>query len=234
VDVVTLTLEDGDLRVLLIRRRKPPFEGKWALPGGFVGMDESLREAALRELAEETDVRDVCLEQIQTFGDLDRDPRGRVITVAYLALVAPHAVSARAGDDALETRWWSMYDLPPLAFDHADILACALRKLRCRPECTPLICELLPEVFTLTELQSAYESILDQKLDRTAFRRRVLGLEAIEETGDSRIEEGRLVKLYRVREEPAAGCTLDKFPRRAYTLRELYLVDRSKGKNDEQ
>ena len=118
VDVVIFTLREGDLQVLLVRRKAPPFQGMWAIPGGFIRLDESLEEAALRELEEETGVRDVYLEQLYTFGDPDRDPRGRVITVAYFALVPADAVRPRAGDDAAEARWWSMYDLPPLSLIH--------------------------------------------------------------------------------------------------------------------
>ena len=109
VDVIIFTLRDDDLQALLIRRKRPPFAGMWAVPGGFVSVDESLEEAALRELEEETGVRDVYLEQLYTFGDVARDPRGRVITVAYFALVPADAVHPQAGDDASETRWWSVY-----------------------------------------------------------------------------------------------------------------------------
>lgn len=131
VDVVIFTLRDRDLKVLLIRRKHPPFAGYWAIPGGFVHMHESLETAAMRELEEETGVRDVYIEQLYTFGQPDRDPRTRVITVAYLALVPLTALPAiRAGDDAADAQWWSIYDLPPLAFDHAAILNYALTRLR--------------------------------------------------------------------------------------------------------
>ncbi len=132
-DVVIFTRREDDLQVLLIKRGHPPFEGRWAIPGGFVEVGESLEEAARRELEEETGVRDVHLEQLHTFGDPDRDPRGHVITVAYLALVPP-ATPTRAGDDAAEARWWPARDPPPLAFDHAGILACALRRLQSKRE----------------------------------------------------------------------------------------------------
>jgi 8-oxo-dGTP diphosphatase len=131
VDVVTFTLRGQDLQVLLIRRKYPPFARFWAIPGGFVQTDESLEAAALRELEEETGVRDVYLEQLYTFGDPDRDPRTRVITVAYFVLVPETALpSLHAGDDATDAQWWSMYDLPQLAFDHAEILNYALTRLR--------------------------------------------------------------------------------------------------------
>ncbi|RLC63656.1 MAG: NUDIX hydrolase [Chloroflexi bacterium] len=204
VDVIIFTLRGNDLQVLLIKRGHPPFEGMWAIPGGFVGIDESLEEAALRELEEETGVRDVYLEQLYTFGDPDRDPRGRVITVAYFALMPAHAVQPRAGDDAAEARWWSVYDLPPLAFDHADILAYALQRLRYKLEYTAVGFELLPEAFTLSELQAAYEVILGEKLDKRNFRRKILSAGVIEETGAYRTGEGRPAKLYRFRDDAVA------------------------------
>nr|HID14297.1 NUDIX hydrolase [Anaerolineae bacterium] len=204
VDVIIFTLRDGDLQVLLIRRKTSPFQGMWAIPGGFVGIDESLEEAALRELEEETGVRDVYLEQLYTFGGPDRDPRGRVITVTYFALVPANTLQPRAGDDAAEARWWSVYNLPPLAFDHADILAYALQRLRYKLEYTAVGFELLPETFTLSELQAAYEVILGEKLDKRNFRRKILSAEVIEETGKYRTGEGRPAKLYRFRDDAVA------------------------------
>jgi 8-oxo-dGTP diphosphatase len=176
----------------------------WAIPGGFVGIDESLEEAALRELEEETGVQDVYLEQLYTFGDPGRDPRGRVITVAYFVLVPAPAIDPRAGDDAVEARWWSMHDLPPLAFDHARILAYALQRLRYKLEYTAVGFELLPEPFTLSELQAAYEVILGEALDKRNFRRKILSAGIIEETGRYRTGEGRPAKLYRFREDAEA------------------------------
>ncbi|MGD2176526.1 MAG: NUDIX hydrolase [Anaerolineae bacterium] len=133
VDVVLFAQRQGDLQVLLIRRQKPPFEGAWAFPGGFVNVGESLEEAALRELEEETGIRAVHLEQLRAFGNPDRDPRGHVVTVTHLALMpADAAPQAQAGNDAAQARWWPVHDLPPLAFDHADILDYALKRLRAR------------------------------------------------------------------------------------------------------
>jgi 8-oxo-dGTP diphosphatase len=204
VDVIIFTLRDSDLQVLLIKRKYPPFQEVWAIPGGFVGIDESLEEAALRELEEETGVRDVYLEQLYTFGEVDRDPRGRVITVAYFALVPAAAIDPHAGSDAAETGWWSMYDLPPLAFDHAEILAYALKRLRYKLEYTAVGFELLPEVFTLSELQAAYEIILREKLDKRNFRRKILDADIIEETEMYRTGEGRPAKLYQFRDDAVA------------------------------
>ncbi|HID88693.1 MAG TPA: NUDIX hydrolase [Anaerolineales bacterium] len=204
VDVVIFTLREGDLQVLLVRRKSPPFQGMWAIPGGFIRIDESLEEAALRELEEETGVRDVYIEQLYTFGDPNRDPRGRVITVAYFALVPADAVHPRAGSDAAEARWWSMYNLPPLAFDHDRILAYALQRLRYKLEYTAVGFELLPETFTLSELQAAYEVILEEELDKRNFRRKILGAGILEETGGYRTGEGRPAKLYRFRDDAVA------------------------------
>jgi 8-oxo-dGTP diphosphatase len=203
-DVIIFNLRAGDLQVLLIRRKSSPFQTMWAIPGGFVGIDESLEDAALRELEEETGLRDVYLEQLYTFGDPGRDPRGRTITVAYFALVPGTAVHPRAGDDAAEARWWSVYDLPPLAFDHADILVYALQRLRYKLEYTAVGFELLPEPFTLSELQAAYEVILGEALDKRNFRRKILSAAVIEETGKYRTGEGRPAKLYRFRDDAVA------------------------------
>ncbi len=203
-DVIIFTLRSDDLQVLLIKRKHPPFETMWAIPGGFIAADESLEEAALRELEEETGVRDVYLEQLYTFGDVERDPRGRVITVAYFALIPTAAIDPQAGSDAAETRWWSVSDLPDLAFDHASIVSYALQRLRYKLEYTAVGFELLPEVFTLSELQTAYEIVLGEKLDKRNFRRKILSAKIIEETGMSRTGEGRPAKLYHFRDDAVA------------------------------
>ena len=203
-DVIIFTMRNEDLQVLLIKRKHPPFEGMWAIPGGFVHIDESLEDAALRELEEETGVRDVYLEQLYTFGDVDRDPRGRVVTVAYFALVPSTMISPRPGDDASEARWWSVYALPPLAFDHTKILTYALQRLRYKLEYTAVGFELLPETFTLSELQAAYEVVLGEKLDKRNFRRKMLSAGVIEETGKYKLGEGRPARLYRFRDDAVA------------------------------
>jgi 8-oxo-dGTP diphosphatase len=202
VDVVIFALVEDDLQVLLIKRKYPPFAGVWAIPGGFVRVDESLKDAAARELAEETGVTDVYMEQLYTFGAPDRDPRTRVITVAYFALVPYHAIAHQPGDEASETGWWSMFDLPELAFDHNQILQYALTRLRYKLEYTSVGFRLLPDLFTLSELQQAYETILGEKLDKRNFRRKILGSDILEETGEKdRSGEGRPAMLYRYRED---------------------------------
>ena len=174
VDVVIFTVQAGGLQVLLVRRGVPPFEGRWAIPGGFIGADEALEAAALRELEEETGVRDVYLEQLYTFGDPARDPRGRVVTVAYYALIAAdRASSPVAGTDAAAARWWPASEHPPLAFDHEAILTYAVERLRNKLEYTTVGFQLLPHRFTLTQLQQVYEAILGRPLDKRNFRRKI-------------------------------------------------------------
>lgn len=213
VDVVLFAFTDGDLQVLLIRRKNRPYVDHWAIPGGFVGIGESLDEAAQRELLEETGIQDVYLEQLYTFGDPDRDPRTRVITVAYFALVgADDARRPRPGDDAAEARWWPVYDLPSLAFDHDRILGYALKRLRWKLEYTALGFLLLPDSFTLSELQTVYETVLHEKLDKRNFRRKILAADVLEDTGE--VREGtqhRPAKLYRF---AAAAIELEQARRR--------------------
>ncbi len=200
VDVVIVSLRQSALHVLLIRRAAAPFKGKWAIPGGFVEPDESLEEAARRELQEETDLSEVYVEQLYTFGEPKRDPRGRVVTVAYFALV-PDGVLARAGDDAVEAGWHPVDQLPELAFDHAEIMNYALQRLRYKLEYTSVGFELLPNEFTLTDLQTAYEIVLGETLDKRNFRRRILEAGILTETSRQREGEGqgRPARLYRYR-----------------------------------
>ena len=204
VDVVIFTLRDDDLRVLLIRRRRQPQEGMWAIPGGSIQLAEPLEAAALRTLEEETGLGDVFLEQLYTFGEPKRDPRHRVITVAYFAVVPANNVVPCAADAAERVRWWSIYDLPSLAFDHAEILSYALTRLRYKLEYTAVGFELLPQEFTLTELQSAYEVVLGEELDKRNFRRKILSAGVIESSGRTRSGEGRPARLYRYRADAVA------------------------------
>ena len=197
VDVVILGVMKGELKVLLIQRKNWPFEGMWAIPGGFVDMDEPLEGAAARELYEETGVEGVYLEQLYTFGQPDRDPRTRVISVAYLALVDAGQLQPRAADDAVDVGWFSVHDLPPLAFDHVDILERALQRLRHKLESIALGSLFMPEEFTLSELRRAYERILNEKLDGRRFRRRILAADILRETGMRRGGGRRAARLYR-------------------------------------
>ena len=173
VDIVIFALRDWELQVLLIQRGLPPFEGRWALPGGFVRDGESLEEAARRELAEESGVRDVYLEQLYTFGEPARDPRGRVVTVAYYALLTTEIAPLVAGTDAGAARWMPARAHPPLAFDHEDILRYALERLKNKLEYTTVGFQLLPGKFTLGQLQRVYEAVLGRPLDKRNFRRKM-------------------------------------------------------------
>jgi 8-oxo-dGTP diphosphatase len=204
VDVVIFTLRNDDLRVLLVRRKRSPQEGLWAIPGGALALDETLEAAALRTLEEQTGLADVYLEQLYTFGEPCRDPRGRVITVAYFAIVPVTDAVGCADIHGDRVRWWSIYDLPPVAFDHADILDYALTRLRYKLEYTAVGFELLPEEFTLPELQMAYEIVLGEKLDKRNFRRKILSAGVIEPSGTHRTGEGRPARLYRYREDAVA------------------------------
>jgi 8-oxo-dGTP diphosphatase len=175
VDCVVFGFDGGELKVLLIQRGLEPFKGAWALPGGFVRVDETLDDAARRELVEETGLKDVFLEQLYTFGEIKRDPRERVVSVAYYALVKLSDHKAKAATDAANAEWFPISKLPKLAFDHAEIAATALARLQGKVRYQPIGFELLPPKFTLSELQHLYEAILETKLDKRNFRKKVLG-----------------------------------------------------------
>jgi 8-oxo-dGTP diphosphatase len=174
VDCVVFGLDESELKVLLIERALEPFKGKWALPGGFVRVNETLDEAARRELSEEAGLANVFLEQLYTFGTVDRDPRERVVSVAYCALVKLAEHSAKADTDAADARWFPISKVPKLAFDHADIFAAALARLKGKLRYQPIGFELLPPKFTLSQLQHLYEAVLETQLDKRNFRKKVL------------------------------------------------------------
>src|SRR5213083_539972 len=179
VDCVVFGFDEGELKVLLIQRALEPFKNRWALPGGFVRVDETLEEAARRELAEEAGLKNVFLEQLYTFGGLDRDPRERVVSVAYYALVKLAAHDTKAATDAADARWFPVSKVPKLAFDHADILATALARLKGKVRYQPIGFELLPPKFTLSQLQHLYEAVLEADLDKRNFRKKVLSFDLL-------------------------------------------------------
>lgn len=180
VDCVVFGFDEADLKLLLIKREADPFKGTWALPGGFVRPTEDLDEAAKRELAEETGIGRLYLEQLYTFGDPHRDPRERVISVAYYALVKLADYSLKAASDAVDVAWFPVIELPKLAFDHDKIVEVALRRLKAKVQYEPIGFELLPEKFTLGELQRLYETVLEQALDKRNFRKKILGTELLD------------------------------------------------------
>ena len=202
VDCVVFGLDEGDLKILLIQRDYEPFRGFWATPGGFVNPDESLEHAALRELKEETGVKDVFLEQLYTFGDVHRDPRRRIVTVAYYALVNLRDHTIRAATDARSAAWFSVDDLPNLAFDHARIVDTALQRLKGKVRYEPIGFELLPEKFTLTQLQRMYEKILEQDIDKRNFRKKILNMGLLKELDEVQVDVAhRAARLYRFDEK---------------------------------
>ena len=173
-DCVIFGFDGVDIQLLLIERLIEPFKGKWALPGGFMKIDETIEECARRELKEETNLTATSVEQFHTFTRVDRDERERVITVAHLALVRLSEV--KGGDDAKQAQWFRLDEIPPLAFDHKEIIEMAIEELRKRICFNPIGFDLLPEVFTMSELQRLYEAILDVKFDRRNFYNKILKL----------------------------------------------------------
>jgi len=179
VDCVVFGLDESELKVLLIERALEPFKSKWALPGGFVRVDETLDEAARRELEEEAGLKNVFLEQLYTFGAVKRDPRERDVSVAYYALVKLAAHDTQAATDAADAQWFPISKVPKLAFDHAEILATGLARLKGKVRYQPIGFELLPPKFTLSQLQHLYEAVLGTGLDKRNFRKKVLGFELL-------------------------------------------------------
>jgi 8-oxo-dGTP diphosphatase len=218
VDVALFTLIEGRLAVLLVERGEHPYQGAWALPGGFVRPDETIDEAAARELAEETGVARFSghLEQLATYGAPDRDPRMRVVSVAHVA-IAPRLPPARAGSDAAQAQYWAIDELglprrrknaPELAFDHDEILRDALERVRSKLEYTSLATEFLQTPFTITALRRVYEAVWGHELDPGNFQRKVLGtpgfLEPTDELASPGAGGGRKARLYR----PGAATSL--------------------------
>jgi 8-oxo-dGTP diphosphatase len=200
--VFGLDLEAEDLKILLIQRSGRPFAGMWARPGGFVDMGETLEQAAKRELQEETGISRLYLEQLYTFGDPGRDPRDRVITVAYYALVKLTDHTIKADTDASDVAWFGVSDLPRLAFDHAKIVATALGRLKGKVRYQPIGFELLPAKFTLSQLQGLYEVVLERRLDKRNFRKKILGMGLLVETSEIQKDVAhRAARLYRFDEE---------------------------------
>ncbi len=222
VDNVIFGFDEGDLKVLLIKRGEQPFLGKWALPGYFVYPNEDLDGAAVRVLEELTGLKNVYLEQVETFGDVNRHPFGRVITVAYYSLIntKDYILKLKAGSIAQQAEWVALKDVNDIAFDHAAILASCFQRLQRRVRHRPLGFELLPKKFTLTQLQQLYEAILQTELDKRNFRKKILSMNLLIDLKE--MQEGvahRPAKLY-------------QFDRAKYEqfLAEGYIFDLSESK----
>ena len=202
-DIVIFTIKDNELKVLLIKRKLIPFKDEWALPGGFIKLDESLEEAAKRELKEETGVEADYLEQLYTFGDVKRDPRGRVISTTYFALINSEQASQelKATTDASDAQWFPVLKIPKLAFDHDKILDYAIKRLKWKFEYTPIAFSILPKKFKIPQLRNIYEIIFNKPLDKRNFRKKLIFLNILNETKE--IEEDvpyRPAKFYTLKD----------------------------------
>ncbi len=199
-DVALFTLREQQLQLLLIKRGNEPHAGTWALPGGFLEIDEDLEECAKRELEEETGISGVYLEQLYTFGNPKRDPRERVISVTYYALIPSNRLQLKASSDAADAAWFSLERLPELAFDHDEIIELARNRLAAKMTYSTIAFQFMPETFTLSELQSVYEILRNEPLDKRNFRKWMLSLDLIQETGEMRRNGShRPAKTYRVK-----------------------------------
>lgn len=198
-DCVMFCFHESELKVLLIERASDPFRTKWAFPGGFIEMEETAENCALRELEEETGIRNVVVEQFRTFSKVDRDPRGRTISIAFYGLVRVQDINTKAGDDAAGTAWFPVSAMPPLAFDHDEVFKLALRTLHHKIRSFPVVFELLDEKFSLPQIQKIYESVLDIRLDRRNFRKKILRTGLLIDLNESASGEGHKgAKLYRL------------------------------------
>ena len=184
VDAVVFGYEDGVISVLLIQRKYGPFKNQWALPGGFVQENESLEAAVERELQEETGVKINYLEQLYTFGQPQRDPRGRVVSVAYFGLVRPNTFKIAASTDASKVQWFDIRELPKLAFDHMDILNTAIARLQAKITYEPIGFELLDKKFPFSDLEKLYTTLLGRPIDRRNFRKKILSFKVLDELNE--------------------------------------------------
>jgi len=222
VDCIIFGLDESNkLKVLLIQRLLEPFKDEWALPGGFVDMKEDLQTAALRELEEETGVKDVFIEQLFTFGNPGRDPRGRVVSVAYYALVNLTEHPVEASSDARKVEWFEIDQLPELAFDHDKILQVAIERLRGKVRYQPIGFELLPEKFTLSQMRNLYETILDVEINKRNFRTKILKSNILEEVDKQQGVSHRPAILYQFNKqkyEQLAKARDKNFKKRGFTF----------------
>ena len=189
VDAVVFGYEEGNISVLLIKRKYDPFKGQWAIPGGFVENDESLEDAVERELFEETGIKINYLEQLYTFGKPNRDPRGRVVSIAFFGLVRPNAFKIYASTDAEQVQWFNINELPKLSFDHKEILKTAIERLQGKITYEPIGFELLDKKFPFSDLEKLYTTLLGREIDRRNFRKKIVGLNVLDEL-DEKVSKG--------------------------------------------
>lgn len=189
VDAVVFGYEQGNISVLLIKRKYDPFKGQWAIPGGFIKNDESLEDAVERELFEETGVKINYLEQLYTFGKPNRDPRGRVVSVAYFGLVRPNTFKITASTDAEQVRWFPINEIPKLSFDHREILNTAVERVQGKITYEPIGFELLDKKFPFSDLEKLYTTLLGREIDRRNFRKKIVGLNILDEL-DEKVSKG--------------------------------------------
>lgn len=198
-NVVVFSLRDEQLKLLLVRRRNAPFQGYWSLPGGVVGEDEDIEATANAKLEEGTGVSGLYLEQLCTFGAPDRDPRERVVSIAYYALVASKRLRLRTDEHSEGVGWFALDELPELAFDHTQMVETAHQRLAAKLEYSTIAFQFMPERFTLSELQNVYQIILNCDLDKRNFRKRMLSMDQIRQTAEVRKNGShRPARLYRV------------------------------------
>ena len=195
-DVVIFTVQNGELKVLLIAMNKDPFKGSWAIPGGLVKPDESVDDAAKRHLLNKAGLKDVYLEQLYTFGAVDRDPYGRVVSVSYFALIPSAGLEVKTSNEYKGIDWFNVKDLPKLAYDHKEIMHFAVQRLQNKLNYTNIIFSLLAKEFTLGELQKYYEIILDRKIDKRNFRKKILALKILKKHAKKKKGAYRPAVLY--------------------------------------
>ena len=196
-DVVIFTIKDNKLQVALIEMKKQPFSGNWAIPGGIIKPNESVDAAAKRHLNDKAGVKDVYLEQLYTFGRVDRDPFGRVVSVTYFALVPSSNVTLKTSKEYTDIAWFPVTELPKMAYDHKEVVRFAVERLKAKLEYTNIVYSLLSKEFSLSDLQQTYEIILDKKLDKRNFRKKILSLSLVKKTGSISVGEAhRPAEMY--------------------------------------
>lgn len=233
VDCIIFGWDGSDLKVLLIQRGHDPYKDRWALPGGFVDMDETLKAAALRELEEETGMKDVFVEQLFTFGAPERDPRGRVVSVGYYALVNLKEHPIKAASDAKVAAWFYIDEFPDLAFDHDVILTAALNRLRAKVRYEPIGFELLPRQFTISQLRHLYEVILGYEINKRNFHTKVMKLGILRQLDRQTDVAHRPAFLYEFDEAKYKALTQSEFKDILFITEGMILRNKKKERADE-